>query len=131
MEREWLKCDNQEQKRQLRQVCSMKRKGYKRAVYEAKKKFNEKSHDDLEGLFSNPRKWWMAVRKLGVIGRDSRTGTVSKVVNEVGEVKEGEEAVGVWKRHFEKVMNSIGMAEEYRESKNGDTVARSSCWMRI
>ena len=29
VEREWLKCDNQEQKRQLRQVCRMKRKGYR------------------------------------------------------------------------------------------------------
>ena len=62
------------------------------------------------------------MRKLGVIDRDKRAGAVSKVVNEVGDVKEGEEAVGVWKRHFEKVMNSVGVAEEYRESESGDTV---------
>ena len=118
-EREWLKCDNWEQKRQLRQVYSMNRKGYKRAVHEAKRKFKEKRYDDLEGLLSNPKKWWKALRKLGVIGRDRRAGAVSKVVNEVGKVIEGEEAVGVWKRHFEKVMNSEGVAKEYRESENG------------
>ena len=56
-------------------------------MYEAKKKFNEKRYDDLEGLLSNPRKWWKAVKKLGVIGRDRRAGAVSKVVNEVGKGK--------------------------------------------
>ena len=35
----------------------MKRKGYKRAVYEAKKKFNEKMHDDLEGLLNKLVSW--------------------------------------------------------------------------
>ncbi len=93
-------------------------------MYEAKKKFNEKRYDDLEGLLSNPRKWWKAVRKLGVIGRYRRAGAVSKMVNEVREVKEGEEAVSVWKRHFEKVMNSVGVEEKYRESENGDTVGQ-------
>ena len=44
--------------------------------------------------------------------------------NEVGEVKEGEEAVDVWKRHFENVMNSEGVAEEYRGLENGGTVGQ-------
>ena len=88
---------------------------------EAKRKFNEKRYDDLEGLLSNPKKWWKAVRKLRIIGRDRGAGAFSKVINEVGEVKEGEEAVGGCKRHFEKVMNSEGVAEEYRESENGGT----------
>ena len=56
--------------------------------------------------------------------RDRRAGAVSKVVNEVGEVKERNEAVGVWTRHFEKVMNSVGVAEEYRKSENADTVGQ-------
>ena len=51
--------------------------------------------------------------------------------NEVGEVKEGEEAVDVWKRHFENVMNSEGVAEEYRGLENGGTAANSSYLMRI
>ena len=72
---------------------------------------------------SNPKKWWKAARKLGVIDRDRRAGAVSKVVSEVGEIKENEEAVGVWKRHFEKVMNNEGVAEEW-ESENGGTVGQ-------
>ena len=62
--------------------------------------------------------------KLRIIGRDRRASAVSLVINEVGEVKEGEEAVDVWKRHFEKVMNRGRVAEEYRESKNDGTVGQ-------
>ena len=71
--------------------------------------------------------------KLGIIGRDWRASAVSLVVNEVGEVKEDEEAVDVWKRHFEKIMNSGSVAEESSIGSQR-TVARwasSSCWMRI
>ena len=32
--------------------------------------------------------------------------------------------MSVWKRHFEKVMNSVGVEEKYRESENGDTVGQ-------
>ena len=42
--------------------------------------------------------------KLGVVGRNAKAKAVSRVVNEVGEVKEGEEAVGVWKRHCERII---------------------------
>ena len=66
----------------------------------------------MEGLLSNPKKWWKAVRKLRVIGRNGKTNAVNKVFNEVGEVEEGEEAVDVCKRHFENVMNSGGVAAE-------------------
>lgn len=40
------------------------------------------------------------------------TNAVNTVFNEVGEVEEGEEAVDVWKRHFENVMNSEGVVAE-------------------
>ena len=32
--------------------------------------------------------------------------------------------MSVWKRHFEKVMNSVGVEEKYRESEKGDTVGQ-------
>ena len=102
----------------------MRRKAYKRAVNRAKRKFDEKRYDKLETMMSNPKKWWKAVRKLGVVGRKVKAKDVSKVLNEFGEVKEGEEAVGVWKRHFEKVMNSEGVTEECRGLENGEATGR-------
>ena len=103
-----MNCNNREQRRQLREVCILQRKMYKRAVNRAKKKFDEKRYDNLEGLMTNSKKWWKALRKYGVAGRSGKVKTVSKVVNEFEEVKEGEEAVDVWKSHFEKVMNCEG-----------------------
>ena len=102
----------------------MKRKAYKRAVSKAKRKFDEKRYDNLEGLIRNSKKWWKAVGKLGVVGRNAKAKAVSRVVNEVGEVKEGEEAVGVWKRHFERIMNSEVGAEEYRGLENSEAASQ-------
>ena len=77
------------------------RKAYKVAVSRAKRKY-----DELDGLLSNHRRWWRKVQKMGVMSRGGkRDDDITKVYNEVGEVIEGEEAVGVWKRHFEHVLN--------------------------
>ena len=57
VEREWLNCDDWEQKRQQREVYIVKRKAYKRAVSKAKRKFDEKRYDNLEGLMRNSKKW--------------------------------------------------------------------------
>ena len=40
---------------------------------------------------------------MGVRSRGEKRDDITKVYNEVGKVTEGEEAVGVWKRHFERV----------------------------
>lgn len=43
-----------------------------------------------------------------VLGRNVRANATSKVLDAVGGVTKGEEAVGVWKRHIEWVMNGEG-----------------------
>ena len=48
---------------------------------------------------------------MGVRSRGEKRDDTTKVYNEVGEVTEGEEAVGVWKRHFECVLNEGWVAE--------------------
>ena len=74
MEREWLDCDDQGMKRQKRSECVKIRKTYKVAVSKAKRKFNERKYDELDGLLRNPRWWWREVQKMGV-GVRVRRGT--------------------------------------------------------
>ena len=124
-EREWLDCDNQEMRRRKRTEYVKMRKAYKVAVSRAKRKFKERKHDELHGLLSNPRRWWREVQKMGVMSRGVKTDDITKVYNEVGEVIEGEEAVGVWKRHFEHVLNEGGVAEGDEEA--GEMVAEVPC----
>ena len=44
----------------------------------------------------------------GVMSRGGKRDEITKV----GEVIEGEEAVGVWKRHFKHVLNEGGVAAD-------------------
>ena len=57
---------------------------------------------------------------MGVRSRGEKRDDITKVYNEVGEVTEGEEAVGVWKRHFQRVLNEGWVAE----SDDGDEVPK-------
>ena len=59
------------------------------------------------------------------VERGGKRDDITKVYNEVGEVIEGEEAVGVWKRHFEQVLNEGGVAEGDEEA--GEMVAEDLC----
>ena len=40
------------------------------------------------------------MQKMRVMSRGGKRADITKVYNEVGKVIEGEEAVGVWKRHL-------------------------------
>ena len=62
---------------------------------------------------------------MGVMSKGGKRDDTTKVYNEVGEVIEGEEAVGVWKRHFQHVLNEGGVAEGDEEA--GEMVAEDPC----
>ena len=59
--REWLDCDNQKMRRQKRIEYVKMRKAYKVAVSRANRKFKERKYHELNGLLSNPRRWWRYV----------------------------------------------------------------------
>ena len=125
VEREWLNCDNQEMRRRKRTEYVKIRKTYKVAVSRAKRKFNERKYEELNGLLRNPRRWWRELQKMGVMSRGEKRDNITKVYNEVGEVAEGEEAVGVWKRHFEHVLNEGQVAKDDEDQR--ELVAEDAC----
>ena len=61
----------------------------------------------------------------GVMSRGGKRDDITKV----GEVIEGEEAVGVWKRHFKHVLNEGGVA--VGEEEAGEMVAEDPCRLVI
>ena len=84
MEREWLDCDDQGMRRQKRTEYVKIRKTYKVADSKAKRKFNERKYDELDGLLRNPRRWWREVQKMGVRSRGEKGDDITKVYNEGG-----------------------------------------------
>ena len=62
------------------------------------------------------------VRKLGMTGGRERSD-IGKVYDEVGVVRQGKEAVEVWRKYFEKVLNDggrLGVQDEVESEKASD-----------
>ena len=97
-------------KKEKRREYVEKRRVYKRAVGKAKGKIVESKRNELENMMRNPREWWNMVRKLGMPGGRERND-IGKVYDEVGVVRQGKEAVEVWRKYFEKVLNDGGRFE--------------------
>ena len=109
-EKEWLNCDSKETRREKRIEYVEKRRKYKKAVSRAKRKFDKGGQVKLEKLIRSPRKWWAEVRKLGLIGGKKKDMT-GRVYDE-GVMRQGKEAVEVWRKYFEKVLNEEGKLED-------------------
>ena len=95
---------------------------YKRAVGKAKRKFEESRRNELENMMRNPRRWWKMVRKLGMTGGRERSD-IGKVYDEAGVVRQGKEAVEVWRKYFEKILNDgcrLGVQDEVESDKSSD-----------
>ena len=73
----------------------------------AKRKFEESRRNELENMMRNPRRWWKMVKKLGMTAGRERSD-IGKVYDEIGVVKQGKEAVEVWNKYFEEVLNDGG-----------------------
>ena len=105
---------------------------YKRAVGGAKRKFEESRRNELENMLKSPRRWWKMVRKLGLTGGRERSG-IGNVYDEVGIVRQGKEAVEVWRKYFEKVLNDSGSLEvqdEVRSEASHGNEMMSECLTR-
>ena len=110
-EREWLKCGDKDAKREKKREYVEKRRNYKKAVGKAKRSAEESKQNELEGLIRSPRRWWSVVRKLGLTDGQKKRSDISKVYDEMGVMRQGKEAVEVWRRHFERVLNEGGRSE--------------------
>ena len=73
---------------------------------------------NLRTAFRKPKKWW----RMGVIHRKGQKAAMTKVCDESGEIKEREKAVGLWKRHFERVLNGDEVGEDSEELREALTV---------
>ena len=124
-EKEWLNCDSKETKREKRKEYVEKRRKYKKAVCRAKRKFDEGKQVRLEKLITSPRKWWAEVRKLGLIGGKKKDMT-GRVYDEGGVMRQGKEAVEVWRSYFEKVLNEGGNSVD---QGGGDVLGGESSWI--
>ena len=106
---------------------------YKRAVGRAKTKFEESRRNELENMMRNPRRWWKMVRKLCMTGGRERSD-IGNVHDEVGVVRQGKEAVKVWRKYFEKVLNDggrLGVQDEVESEKASDgNELMSECLIR-
>ena len=54
----------------------------------------------------HPKEWWKELKKVKVVDRRGTRSVVLKVEDLKGEVKQGKEAVMVWKDHFEGLLNA-------------------------
>ena len=68
----------------------------------------ESRQNELESLIRSPRRWWSVVRKSGLTDGRKKTSDIGKVCDEVGVMRQVKEAVEVWRRHFERVLNEGG-----------------------
>ena len=124
-EKEWLNCDSKETKREKRREYVEKKRKYKKAVSRAKRKFDDGKQVRLEKLIRSPRKWWAEVRKLGLIGGKKKDMT-GRVYDEGGVLRQGKEAVEMWRSYFEKVLNEGGNSED---QGGGDVLGGESSWI--
>ena len=51
------------------------------------------------------------MRKLGLMDGRKERSDIGKVYDEMGVMRQGKEAVEVWRRHFERVLNEGGRSE--------------------
>ena len=108
-EKEWL--NSKETRREKRREYVEKRRKYKKAVSRDIRKFDEGRKVKLEKLIRYPRKWWAEVRKLGLID-GKKKDMMGRVYDEGGVIRQGKEAVEVWRSYFEKVLNEGGNSED-------------------
>ena len=120
-ERDWLVCDDQGRRKQKRREYVEKRRMYKKTVSRAQREFNEKRYDELEKAFRKPQKWWRIVQRVGVRHRKGQKADTTKVYDASGGIK-GEEAVGLWKRYFERVLNVDEVGEDSEELRGAVAV---------
>ena len=62
------------------------------------------------------------MQRIGVSYTKGQKDDVTKVYDESGFVKGGEEAVGLWKRHFERVLNGDEVGEDSEELREAVAV---------
>ena len=86
------------------QVYLEKRRLYANAVKRAKNLHRKRVRERLEQEIDNPSSFWKSVRKAKLTGVNGQRNT-DLVYDEFGDVKSGEEAVQVWSRHFQEVLN--------------------------
>ena len=103
-ESEWLRCVDQVKRRGTR-LKYVKRRVYKRAVLKAKALFEERSCGELEKVVNNPKKWWKLVQKMKMVNKRGDKVDVTKVYDKDRYLRTGSEAVKLWKKHFEEVLN--------------------------
>ena len=104
-EKEWLGCRDNELRKRKRSAYLEKRRVYKRAIGRTKMRYVEHKCSELEDIVRNPKKWWSIVKKLKMAGRRGDQTDTTKVSDKEGMTKVGKEAVEVWRRHFEEVLN--------------------------
>ena len=61
---------------------------------------------ELKEQMKLPKQWWKGLRKLKVVDKWNTRCDVLKVGDMKREVKQGKEAVMVWKDHFEGIWNA-------------------------
>ena len=54
----------------------------------------------------HPKQWWKGLKKLKVVDKQDTSSDALKVRDMKSEVKQGKEAVMVWKDHFEGIWNA-------------------------
>ena len=82
------------------------RRPYAREVKRAKGAWEEKEQAQLGELVKHLKQWWKGLKKLKVMDIGETRGDVSNVRDVDGDVKQGTEAVAVWKNLFEKLLNA-------------------------
>ena len=125
-EADWLKCKDPQEKRQRREDYCKVRRVYAREVKRAKRAWEGNQQTELEELIKQPKQWWKRLKKLKVVDKRGTRSDVLKVRDMDGEVKQGKEAVMVWKNHFEKILNtgvpSEGEREATEQNKQSNTL---------
>ena len=125
-ETHWLKCKDPKERRQRRKEYCKMRRAYAREVNIAKSAWEEKQQTELEGLMKHPKQWWKELQKLKVVDKRGTRSDVLKVKDVKGEVKQGKEAVMVWKDHFERLLNAGQPSKGCRETSKLNTQSNSS-----
>ena len=77
------------------------RRAYAREMNRAKSAWEENQQTELEEQMKLPKQWWKGLEKLKVVDLRNTRCDVLKVGDMKREVKQGKEAVMVWKDHFE------------------------------
>ena len=110
------------------------RRVYAREVKRAKRAWEKNQQTKLEELMKQIKQWWKELKKLKVVDKRGTRSDVLKVRDMDGEIKQGKEAVMVWKNHFEKILNtgvpSEGEREATEQNKQSNTLLLDEDIMR-